>query len=464
MNLGYPILLAAFAIIASFGSTLAAESSTSNSAGMSFFEQKIRPVLADRCYKCHSMKAVKLKGGLALDSKERALKGGNTGPAIVPSKPEESLLLTAIRHADPDLEMPPEEEKLPAEVIANFEKWIKAGAPYPESVEQANELKPWWDLIAPLRPAGQPVAEVVDHYLATKLQEAGVPPVGAASDANFIRRLTLDLAGRIPTTVEVQDYESSSEPDKKRQLVDRLLASPAFVRQQVTELDWMLMDGKGGAFRDYLTRAAKENRGWDTIFRDVIAADATNNDTKGAEQFLKARIKDQDRLANDVSTRFLGVNISCAQCHDHPLVPSWKQDHYFGMKSFFNRTFEHGDFLGERDYGQVSFKPKRGDTKRASLMFITGQVLNEPDAAEPDDEETSGRIQEEERAAARAEVQPARAARRSGAEARRERLFRARHRESGLGPFLWPRPRHARGPDARTKQAEPPGTARMAGA
>ena len=378
--------VAALAVVLPFCPMVAAES-PAPSSGMSFFEQKIRPVLADHCYKCHSSKAAKLKGGLALDSKDRALKGGNTGPAIVPSKPEESLLLQAIRHSDPDLEMPPEEKKLPEEVIANFEKWIKAGAPFPEGVEQAVEFKPWWDLIAPekLRPAGQPIPKVVDYYVAAKLKASSVQPVAAATDATFLRRVTLDLLGRIPTPAEVRSYEASSGADKKARLMDRLLASPGFVRQQVTELDWLLMDGKGGAFRDYLTRAVKENRAWDTMFREVITPAATNDDTKGSEQFLKIRIKDQDRMADDVSVRFFGVNISCAQCHDHPLVPSWKQDHYFGMKSFFNRTFENGDFLGERDYGQVSFKPKHGDTKRAALMFISGEVVNEPDTAEPDD-------------------------------------------------------------------------------
>src|SRR6185436_5485609 len=135
--------------------------------------------------------------------------------------------------------------------------------------------------------------------------------------------------GRIPTPHEVREYEASTAANKKEQLVDRLMASPAFVRQQVSELEWMLMDGKGGAFRDYLARAVQENRAWDQIFREVIAADATNAALKGSEQFLKSRIKDADRLANDVSVRFFGVNISCAQCHDHPLVPTWKQDHYF---------------------------------------------------------------------------------------------------------------------------------------
>ena len=380
--------IAALVVVLSFQRGAAAESRASPS-GISFFEQKIRPVLADHCYKCHSARATKLKGGLALDSKEGALKGGNTGPAIVPSKPEESLLLKAIRHSDPDLEMPPETKKLPDEVIADFEKWIEAGAPFPEGAVGAAEAKPWWESVAveKLRPPNRSIPEVVDYYVAAKLKEARVRPVAAASDANFVRRVTLDLVGRIPTAQEVRDYQSSSAADKKQRLVDRLMGSPAFVRQQVAEVEWQLMDGKGGAFRDYLTQAVKENRGWNTIFRDVLTANPTNSGTKGVEHFLKTRIKDQDRLANDVSVRFFGVNISCAQCHDHPLVPSWKQDHYFGMKSFFSRTFENGDFLGERDYGQVSFKPKHGDTKRATLMFISGEIMNEPDAAEPGDEE-----------------------------------------------------------------------------
>src|SRR5206468_2141565 len=108
---------------------------------------------------------------------------------------------------------------------------------------------------------------------------------------------------------------SSGDSNKKTKLVDRLLASPAFVRHQATELDWMLMDGKGGAFRDYLTRAVKENRGWDVVFKDVVAADASKPALRGAEQFIKSRVQDVDRLSVDVSVRFFGVNISCAKCH-----------------------------------------------------------------------------------------------------------------------------------------------------
>jgi hypothetical protein len=119
------------------------------------------------------------------------------------------------------------------------------------------------------------------------------------------------------------------------------------------------------------------------VFRDLLAADPES----GADQFLKSRIRDLDRLANDTSVIFFGVNVSCAQCHDHPLVSEWKQSHFFGMKSFFSRTFENGDFLGERDYGLVKFQTTDGEEKIAPLMFLTGTVLAEPETPDPSDQQ-----------------------------------------------------------------------------
>lgn len=360
-------------------------------AGESFFETKIRPVLVQSCYNCHSARATKLKGGLALDNSERALKGGATGAAIVPGSPETSPLVKAIRRSDPDSAMPPDDkDKLSADAIANIEKWIKAGAPFPANMtaDKPVELKPWWETITDvqLRPVGEPISTVVDFYVNAKLKASNVVPVAATDDAHFIRRVTLDLVGRIPTPAEVRRYESSADADKKRQLVDRLISSPAFVRQQASEWDWMLMDGKGGAFRDYLVSALKANRGWDGIFGDVMAADSKNAASKGCEQFLKTRAQDQDKITSDVSVRFFGVNVSCAQCHNHPYVPAWTQDQYYGMKSFFSRTYEAGEFVGEKEYGYVTFKPLKSEqTRRASLLFLDGQTASEPEVAEPDD-------------------------------------------------------------------------------
>ena len=161
------------------------------------------------------------------------------------------------------------------------------------------------------------------------------------------------------------------------------MAAPGFVRHQVTEFDWLLTEGQGTGFRDYLTRAISEGRRWDRIFKEVITGEAAAPETKGADAFLRSRAKDLDKLVTDVSVRFFGVNISCAQCHDHPLVPAWKQDHYYGLKSFFSRTFEHGDFVGESAYGTISFKTTAGETKQARLMFLSGDAVEEPPAPEP---------------------------------------------------------------------------------
>src|SRR6185437_2344760 len=125
----------------------------------------------------------------------------------------------------------------------------------------------------------------------------------------------------------------------------------------------------------------------DRIFRELVLADESDPSRKGAAGFVKARIKDLDRLTNDVSTVFFGVNISCAKCHDHPRVPDWKQDHFYGMKSFFNRTFESGEFVGERSYGTVKFKTTEGQEKQGKFMFLTGRTIDVPESNEPSKEE-----------------------------------------------------------------------------
>jgi hypothetical protein len=378
------VIAAASAFWILSGSNLSAQ--TPQPVSDTFFEMKIRPMLAEHCYKCHSAKATKIKGGLRVDNREGLLKGGESGPAITPDKPEDSRFLKAVHHANEDLAMPPK-EKLPAEVIANFEKWIKAGAPFPAvSAEMAEaDARAWWDAVADkdLLPASRSIEEVVDHYINARLAKAGVKPAPVASNANFIRRVTLDLGGRIPTAGEVHDYTEQTDPDRVMRLVDRLIGAPGFGRHQVTEFDWLLSEGQSSGLRDYLTRAFADDRRWDQIFKELLAADPTKPDTKGSEAFLRSRAKDADKLVTDVSVRFFGVNISCAQCHDHPLVPSWKQDHYYGMKSFFSRTFDHGEFVGESDYGTVSFKTVAGETKQANLMFLTGDLATEPAPVEP---------------------------------------------------------------------------------
>jgi Protein of unknown function (DUF1549)/Protein of unknown function (DUF1553) len=246
-----------------------------------------------------------------------------------------------------------------------------------------------------LRPPDRPIAEVVDHYIDLGLQKAAVTPAAVADDATLVRRLTLDLAGRIPIVAETRAYVESADRDKLVRLVDRLMASPAFVRHQATELDTMLMAGAGergkGSLRDYLVQAVGENRPWDRIFRELLVPDQNDKAQKIAALYLRQGLKDLDRLTADVSSTFFGVNISCAQCHDHPLVRDWKQDHFFGMKAFLNRTFINGNgnesFLGERGYGTIRFKTTEDVERQARMMFLTGRRAEEADAKEPSKEE-----------------------------------------------------------------------------
>ena len=242
---------------------------------------------------------------------------------------------------------------------------------------------------ADLLPADKPLADVIDHYVEKKLKTAGIAPAEPADDYTLIRRLTLDLVGRIPTTSETSEYAASKDPQKREKLVERLMASPAFVRHQATQFDAMMAspNGKTGGLRDYLVKALGENRPWDQLFRDMLLPDETDVKKKGAGEFLRARVSDLDRLTNDVSVLFFGVNVSCAQCHDHPLVNDWKQDHFYGMKSFFARTFDAGGTVAEREFAQVKFKPTKGPERQARMMFLSGGAIDAPGQKEPTKEE-----------------------------------------------------------------------------
>ena len=242
-----------------------------------------------------------------------------------------------------------------------------------------------------LLPPERPIAAVVDHYIDAALRKEAITAIPAAESAALIRRLTLDLVGRIPTTAEWRAFVESTDPDKRAKLVDRLMASPGFVRHQATELDSMLMAGDKGSVREYLAGAIGDNRPWDQIFRELLLPDQTDKRTKPAAEYLRRKVKDLDRLTAEVSSTFFGVNISCAQCHDHPLVRDWKQDHFYGMKSFLSRTFvsgnENAGFVAERGYGTIRFKTTDDVERQARLMFLTGSRIDDPNAKEPSKED-----------------------------------------------------------------------------
>lgn len=236
-------------------------------------------------------------------------------------------------------------------------------------------------------PATAPVPKAIDTFVAAEIADTSTRPADQADDATLIRRLTLDLVGRIPTTGELDAYVKSTDPNKRSKLVDRLMASPAYARHQATLFEVMFNpegNRRGGtAFRDYLTTALAENRPWDKMFREILLPNETDAKLKGAAEFIRGRVTDADRLTNDVSVAFFGVNVSCAQCHNHPHVEAWTQDHFYGMKAFLARTFDNGGFLGERGYGVIKYKPTKGPERTAKMMFLTGAIVEDATAKEP---------------------------------------------------------------------------------
>src|SRR5208337_2419072 len=206
---------------------------------LAFFEKSIRPVLVRECYTCHSANAEKVKGGLKLDSHEGLLKGGKTGPAIVPGNAKDSLLLQAIKHADEDLKMPPK-KKLADDIIADFEKWIAMGAPDPRDgsatvkkgaidIEQGRKF---WAFQPPTKVALPTVKDsawprgAIDAFLLAALEAKGLKPVADADPRTLLRRLSFDLTGLPPTPGEIESFEQAASKNPQSALeaaVDRLL-------------------------------------------------------------------------------------------------------------------------------------------------------------------------------------------------------------------------------------------------
>jgi len=233
-----------------------------------------------------------------------------------------------------------------------------------------------------LLPAEHPVESVIDHYVDALQKSDDCEAAPQIGDLNLHRRLMLDLAGRIPTTAEARQFLEQPSPTKRRDLVERLLASPDFAYHHRNELDRELLPKNRGdsEFRKYLLWATQQNRTWNHMFQDMVIGDESDEYQKAAMQFLRSRAGNIDDLTNDTSILFFGVNVSCAQCHDHPLADDWKQDHYFGMRSFFSRTYlTKSKTLAEKFYGDVKFKTTTGVEKQARFMFLNGSVVDEPD-------------------------------------------------------------------------------------
>jgi hypothetical protein len=363
--------------------------------GIHFFEKRIRPLLAEHCYECHSTAAKKAKGGLRLDFRVGWEKGGDSGPAIVPGKPDDSLLIKGVRHWDKEFKMPPDKPLTPAQV-ADLVQWVKLGAPDPRtnaptatatvaakptygvSVEEGRKHWAYQPVKAQPLPKLKDKAwprNEVDHFTLARMEKAGVTPAPDADSRSLIRRLTFDLTGLPPTAEETEAFvrEAASSignrPSAIANAIDRLLASPHYGERWGRH--WLdvvrYADTCGNAsdypvpqaykYRNYVIKAFNDDKPYDHFIREQLASDLLPPDPKSQTQdpiptgYLaiarhfgggkgEPHLTIEDSIEN-MGRAFLGLSLSCARCHDHKFDPVAMPDYYALYGILSSTTFPH---------------------------------------------------------------------------------------------------------------------------
>jgi len=362
--------LLAFSLTGPFAALEAATPVPPTAEQLAFFESKVRPVLVTSCQPCHGSQVQ--MGGLRLDSFAAILKGGDTGPALIPGDPEKSLLVRAIRQSGP-LKMP-KGRKLSAAEIADIENWVRMGAPWPKGqpIKKA-EKAPLWSLQPVKMPPTPKVKNAawlknpLDAYVLAQLESKELSPAPAADRRTLLRRVTYDLTGLPPTPEDTDSFLSDKSPDAYEKVVDRLLASPRYGERWARM--WLdvarYADTKGYVFeedrnyynaytyRDWVIRAFNEDLPYDRFIIEQLAADRLPEIQNGDDRrslaalgFLTIgrRFLNQtpdiidDRI--DVTMRgFQGFTVACARCHDHKFDPIPTQD-YYSLYGIFDSSEE----------------------------------------------------------------------------------------------------------------------------
>ena len=339
-----------------------------DAAGLEFFEQQIRPVLAEHCFKCHG--PVKQFAELRLDSRKAMLDGGDTAPAIIPGNPDKSLLMDALRYGD--VQMPPDGQ-LDDKHIKAFEHWIKIGAPWPAEDKKSTSSdarKTHWafqPVKAPPLPAVKNAnwpTTPVDHFVLAKLDAAGLQPSPPATRREWLRRVTYTLTGLPPTDAEVRAFEHDTASDARERAVDRLLASPQYGEHWGRQ--WLdvarYSDTKGyvyareekvfvhaPTYRDWVVQAFNDNLPFDQFIQLQIAADSLAPDEPRhlaalgfltiGRRFLGVTTDIMDDRIDVVTRGLMGLTVSCARCHDHKYDPIPTAD-YYSLYGVFQNTTE----------------------------------------------------------------------------------------------------------------------------
>ncbi len=358
----------------SFGQDVASPTSTDNE-GIAFFEKRIRPILAEHCYSCHSTEAKSLQANLLLDSTDFLLAGGDSGPCIVPHKPDESLLIQSIRYAADVSAMPPD-GKLSADKIAALEEWVRRGAPAPPAT-QTSKMRKSIDLEQGRKHwAFQPTLPLPESFFTTphapwsqtridvavqrELIANSLAPSQPETSRNLLRRLKVDLLGILPSDEEVKAFEQDNSPNAFEQRVDLYLSSPQYgerwarywldlVRYADVMEEWTETLGPTYPYRDWVAAALNEDMPYDQFVQLQLAADqmeSSRPSDRAALGFLgmsptywkelqlpveiiKSIVSDEvEERVHTLSSTFLGLNLACARCHDHKFDPLTNLDYY----------------------------------------------------------------------------------------------------------------------------------------
>ncbi|MBI82511.1 MAG: hypothetical protein CMJ81_04880, partial [Planctomycetaceae bacterium] len=384
------------------------------------FERRIRPVLIEHCYECHS--GDNTENELRLDSHQGLLKGGLLGPAVVPSDVDASLLLGAIGYTRSDLQMPPD-HKLDSSVIADFKRWISAGAPYPEiaaadegidtvqvsppSSASAEVARNWWSFQPVSDPTPPQIAvageqmQPLDSFIRDKLNQQGISPAAPADKRTLLRRAYFDLLGIPPTPDQVTHFVADQSPDAFARVVDKLLESPLYGQRWARH--WLDLvrycDSRNildeypfptWRYRDWVVDALNQDMPYDRFLTDQLAGDMLAGDGKdfdarkivatgvlafgewgygsdGLGKMITDIVDDQIDL---VGRGFLGITLACTRCHDHKYDPFTMED-YYALAGIFFSTHINGepDESGvNQPVMQIPLEPNSATKRRQNLV------------------------------------------------------------------------------------------------
>src|SRR5437899_2329443 len=388
-----------------------------------FFEKKIRPVLVNHCYKCHSASAKKVRSGLLLDSRDGIRNGGERGPAVVPSDPAASLLLKALRYEE--LQMPPG-GKLPAPVIEDFATWIKQGAVDPRDGAASQQkridfqaAKQFWAFQPPRRHPvpvvhnGEWPKQPIDHFILARLEQAGLSASPPADRRTWIRRVSFDLIGLPPSPDEVEAFVDDRSPDAVEKVVERLLASPHYGERwariwldvaryaedqaHIVGNDQSLCYPNAYLYRDWVIGALNADMPYPRFIQLQLAADLIEpGDVKNwpalgflglgpkyySRNSLAVMADEWEDRVDVVGRGLLGLTVACARCHDHKYDPIPTEDYYslagiFASTRMFNRPLDEkcekksdGEAKQPKDAVHVVCEGKPTDL----TVFVRGDV------------------------------------------------------------------------------------------